>query len=95
VPQFDDPHSHSADARIVIEELTASPSPNRRPSHSAHSRVTRDLMPAEDDDDLLHRVPPTSHLEPPFGLSRVEDMAFEMDGLPESLMQATCPRATT
>ena len=50
---------------------------------------------AEDDDDLLHRVPLTSHLEPPFGLSRVEDMTFKMDRLTGSLTQATRSRATT
>jgi diguanylate cyclase (GGDEF)-like protein len=41
VPQFDDPHSHSANARIVMEELTASRTSNRRlsgPLDEAHDR---------------------------------------------------------
>ena len=50
---------------------------------------------AKDDDDLLHQVSLTSHLEPPFGLSRVEDMTFKMDRLTGSLTQATRSRATT
>jgi hypothetical protein len=43
VPQFDDPHSHSANARIVMDELTASPSPNRwlsGPLEEASDRAT-------------------------------------------------------